>query len=452
VLSFDVGTPEADDFHEIIIPTLRKYQFKALFFVLTSAITDDGSDNSLTWEELRGWQEEGIITVESHGVYHPDYQLLTYNQMLWDSKTSYEVISEEIGTSPQIFAYPFDSVPIDPDEVMQNAGYSIALAGHREDRSVHPKDPNPFALPRYYPYSNEEIFPIISDGYGWTFPELMADAITELDHVAEGDPTDPTPESIYPSPNIPSTLTKLVQFCLYAGEDALYELDQYAKFPTDLSPKAQGSLLHSVIIKPTCHFARPIIPEAVILHFTEGAYSAAVHEFRESELEASIHYIIDRDGTITQMVPEYFGAHHVTCYSNRAMCTRTCPICENQEGVLTEPWTRSIGIELVNNGRLRGQLGDFKNPDDTPFEGLVFEDYLVSWSYRYWEDYPMEQIEALRILVTDIMARWDIPLEMILGHSRIQLNKNDPGPALNLTWSRYGDPSREQIFNSTPTP
>jgi peptidoglycan/xylan/chitin deacetylase (PgdA/CDA1 family) len=452
VLSFDVGTPEAEDFHEVIIPTLRKYHFTALFFVLTSAITTDGADNSLTWAELREWQEEGLITVESHGVYHPDYQLLNTNQMLWDAKTSFEILSEEIGTPPLIFAYPFDSVPEEPEGVMQDAGYRIALAGHRDERSVVPMDPNPFSLPRYYPYSNEEIYPILTDGYGWTFPELMMAAITEDGHATAADPSEPTPESPYPSPNIPSTLDQLVQYCRYAGEDAIYELDQYAKFPTDVSPMAQERLSHPILIRPTCHFGQPIIPEAVVLHFTEGAYSSAVNEFRESELEASIHYIIDRDGTITQMVPEYFGAHHVLCYGDRAMCTRTCPICEDEDGALTEPWTRSIGIELVNNGRLRGYLGDFKNPDDTPFEGLVFEDYLVSWSYRYWEDYPLEQVDAMRILVEDIMARWDIPLEMVLGHSRIQLNKNDPGPALNLTWARYGDPPRDPIFVPTPMP
>ena len=64
----------------------------------------------------------------------------------------------------------------------------------------------------------------------------------------------------------------------------------------------------------------------------------------------------------------------------------------------------------------------------------------------------MEQIEALRVLIYDIMARWDIPLANVIGHSRIQLNKNDPGPALNLTWERYGDPPREPIFSPTPMP
>ncbi len=452
VLSFDVGTGEAENFKQAIIPALREHQFNALFFVLINAITEDGSNNTITWSELREWQKEGIISVQSHGVYHPDYQLLNFNQMLWDAKTSFDIITEKMGTAPIIFAYPFDSVPDETDLVMERAGYQIALAGHRLERSILAEDPDRYTLPRYYPYSNPDMYPILTDGYGWTFPELIMAAISEP--TAGGPITPPASETLETTvteSEIPSTLNKLIQFCRDPGEDALYLLDEFANFPTDVSLMAQAELSNPVIVKPTCNFAQPIIPESIVLHFTEGSYTATVNEFRESVLEASIHYIIDRDGTITQMVPEYFGSHHVTCYGNRAQCTHSCPICEDENGVLTEPWTRSIGIELINAGRLRGKFGAFENPDGTPFEGLVYEDYLASFSYRYWEDYPMEQIEALRVLVQDIMARWDIPLSMVLGHSRIQLNKIDPGPALNLTWSRYGDPPREPIFSPTPS-
>ncbi len=453
VLTFDVGTGEAENFKGVIIPALREHHFTALFFVLINAITEDGSNNTVTWSELHEWQEDGIISVQSHGVYHPDYQRLNFNQMLWDAKTSYDIISEKVGLAPLIFAYPFDSVPEDKDLVMESAGYQIALAGHRLERSVLKEDPDRYALPRYYPYSNPEYYPILSDGLGWTFSDLMLASISKPIPEDSATPyAERTSTVSIVETTIPSTLTNLVQFCRYAGEDALFQLDEFAYFPTDVSLKAQVELANPVIIKPTCHFAQPIIPEAIVLHFTEGSYTASVHEFRESELEASIHYIIDRDDTITQMVPEYFGANHVTCYGNRSLCTRSCPICEDENGHLTEPWKRSIGIELINAGRLRGEFGDFKNPDGTPFEGLVYEDYLVSFSYRYWEDYPMEQIEALRTLIYDIMARWDIPLSMVIGHSRVQLNKNDPGPALNLTWSRYGDPPREPIFSPTPGP
>jgi N-acetyl-anhydromuramyl-L-alanine amidase AmpD/peptidoglycan/xylan/chitin deacetylase (PgdA/CDA1 family) len=453
VLSFDVGTGEAENFKGVIIPALKEHRFTALFFVLTNAITEDGSNNTVTWSELRQWQEDGIVSVQSHGVYHPDYQLLNFNQMLWDAKTAFDIISEKIGVEPLIFAYPFDSVPEQTDLVMERAGYQLALNGYRLERSVLREDPDRYALPRYYPYSNPDYYPILSDGYGWTFPDLMLASISEPTSEEMATPhAEETVATPISETTIPSTLTNLVTFCQYASEDALYQLDEYAHFPTDVSLKAQAELANPVIVKPTCNFAQSIIPEAVVLHFTEGSYTASVHEFRESEVEASIHYLIDRDGTITQMVPEYFGAHHVTCYGNRAICTHSCPICEDESGALTEPWTRSIGIELINAGRLRGEYGDFRNPDGTPFEGLVYEDYLASFSYRYWEDYPLEQIEALRILVLDIMARWDIPLSMVVGHSRIQLNKNDPGPALNLTWSRYGDPPREPIFSTTQVP
>jgi N-acetyl-anhydromuramyl-L-alanine amidase AmpD/peptidoglycan/xylan/chitin deacetylase (PgdA/CDA1 family) len=448
VLTFDIGTAHADGFRQVIIPTLRKYGYKALFFVLVNAITDDGAGNTLTWTDLREWQQEGLISIQSHGVYHPDYKDLTYDQMLWDSKTSYEIITEEMGELPLIFAYPYDSVPDNAERLMRDVGYQLALAGYRRERSVLFEDPDRFALPRYYPYSNEESYPILSDGYGWTFPELMLAAVG-----GPGQPLAASPSTLpEQEPYIPSNLNDLVNFCSAKGKEYLYAIDAAAQFPTDILPAAQALLQHPVIIRPTCNFGPPIIPDSIVLHFTQGPYSSTVNEFRENEYETSAHYIIDRDGTITQMVPEFFAAYHVTCYGYRSLCTPSCPICDDEQGKFTEPWTRSIGIELVNNGRLRGKYGDFRNPDDSPFTGLVYEDYLASFSYRYWEDYPIEQIEALRVLVEDIMNRWDIPLERVIGHSRIQPEKIDPGPALNLTWSRYGDPPREPIFQPTASP
>lgn len=447
VLTFDIGTAKADNFRQVIIPALRQYGYKALFFVLINAISDDGAANTLTWSDLREWQQEGLISVQSHGVYHPDYQDLTYDQKLWDSKTSFEVITQEVGESPLILAYPYDSVPQDAERLMQEVGYQLALAGHRLERSVLFGDPDRFALPRYYPYSNEEAYPVLSDGYGWTFPEMMLAAISEPGQQLVASP------SLLPAqePYIPSDLQDLVNFCRAKGKERLYEIDAAAQFPTDIRSAAQDTLQNPVLIKPTCNFGPAIIPDSIVLHFTQGPYPSTVYEFRENKYETSAHYIIDRDGTITQMVPEFFAAYHVTCYGYRSLCTPSCPICEDEQGKFTEPWTRSIGIELVNNGRLRGKFGDFRNPDDSPFTGLVYEDYLASFSYRYWEDFPMEQIETLRVLVEDIMHRWDIPLERVIGHSRIQPEKIDPGPALNLTWNRYGDPAREAIFQPAAT-
>lgn len=448
ILTFDIGVAKADEYEQIIIPVLREYGFKAIFFVLINAITEDGAGNTVSWEDLRGWQDEGLVSVQSHGVYHPDYKLLTFTQMLWDAETSAKKIQEELGEKPLIFAFPFDSVPDrNLDLLMDRAGYKLGLAGNRVERSVLPGDADRYALPRYYPYSRDEAYPILSDGQKWTFAEMMFTAIGDLEAAKSAALVVETPQPEEQEPEIPLSLDALLSYCARSIPDKILGLDQYAQFPSDISRCTQLSLLSDVIIKPTCNFGQPIIPEAIVLHFTYGPYSSTVNEFRESVLESSAHYIIDRDGTITQMAPEVLSTNHVTCYGNREMCMQDCPICEDAQGRLIEPKLRSIGIELVNVGRLRGEPGDFRNPDGTIFTGLVYEDELISWGYRYWEDYPLAQIDSLRLLLIDLMYRWDIPLELVLAHGDVQRNKIDPGPALNLTWYRTGDPPREAILD-----
>jgi peptidoglycan/xylan/chitin deacetylase (PgdA/CDA1 family) len=448
VLTFDIGAAKFDEYNDVIVPALREFGFDALFFVLLNAITEDGEGNTISWEALRDWQSEGVISVQSHGVYHPDYQLLNFNQMLWDAETSFNKIEDEMGEAPKIFAFPFDSVPEkNLSLLMERAGYQLGIAGTRLERSVLPGDTGRYSLPRYYPYSNDDAYPYMSNMLGWTFPEMMLDAIRDPDEepCVDQDTVRETPPMA--DPYTPRSLDNLLSYCSRNIPDKLFGLDQYAAFPSDISFCAQRSLGSDTIIKPTCNYGPAIIPEAIVLHFTYGPYLATVNEFRESDLESSAHYIIDRDGTITQMVPEVLSANHVTCYGNRAMCTEICPICEDDQGRLSEPKFRSIGVELVNVGRLRGEPGDFRNSDGSVFTGLVYEDDQISWGYRYWEDYTPAQIDALRILLIDLMQRWNIPLSHILGHGDIQINKIDPGPALNLTWNRTGIPGREPIFS-----
>ncbi|HEY5118410.1 MAG TPA: N-acetylmuramoyl-L-alanine amidase, partial [Anaerolineales bacterium] len=114
----------------------------------------------------------------------------------------------------------------------------------------------------------------------------------------------------------------------------------------------------------------------------------------------------------------------------------SCPLCERPDGAFLQPYLQSVGIELVNDGQL---------VDTTAYKGLIYEDYLTSFGYRYWEDYPDAQIQALVLLVNDIRARWGIPLDLVVGHYRINY-KTDPGPALNISWYRTGNPPSAPIF------
>lgn len=176
-IRFDLGLAVAQNVQEVLIPALEKHGFRALFFVLTSSVKETNQDNFLTWSQLRQWDEAGLIEIGSHGVYHPDYKKLTEVQRKWDAKTSKATIEANIGHPIAFFSYPYDSVPARANLLFKPLGYKLAFTGYRNQRSVLFKDPHPYGLPCYYPYSNQKIYPKIYGTKNLTFGQMIEAAI-----------------------------------------------------------------------------------------------------------------------------------------------------------------------------------------------------------------------------------------------------------------------------------
>ena len=126
----------------------------------------------------------------------------------------------------------------------------------------------------------------------------------------------------------------------------------------------------------------------IVLHYTgmESA-EAALERLCDAEVEVSAHYMIAEDGRIWQMVDEAARAWHAGAGEWRG---------------IADVNSRSIGIELVNRG-------------DHPF--------------------AEPQMAALEALMRDIMARWDIAPENVIGHSDMAPERKcDPGPRFD--WAR----------------
>ncbi len=167
----------------------------------------------------------------------------------------------------------------------------------------------------------------------------------------------------------------------------------------------------------------------IVIHDTEGPTAlGAIQAISTADL--SIHYIIDRDGTIISpdnvnqfapaqyanaLVPESTIAQDAGCYDTRSktqwpICSATCTdsngliatSCQKlsnpppNEFCCLEFNVKSIGIELVNLGN---------------------------------EPYPDTQIKSLINLVSDISSRYNIPLDRahIVGHYQTSSYKVDPG-------------------------
>ena len=441
VLSFDLGTAKKQIYTDTVIPTLKKYKFKAVFFILANDTveTDDCSKpKHFCWNDFKQWADDGVVTIASHGLFHPDFTKLTAPEIKYEVETARKLLEEKTGRVPVAFAFPFDTTSPLASTLTKAAGYQFAVAGNtRINLAALPNDPDRFKLPRVYPYSNPRAYPNLS-GFNKPFSDVIGE-LTKPGVVI----TSATPAtSLTPLPEGGNTAEKILQYCKTLPSDSFLRLNALlqSSFESDVSAEARAGL-PGLSTSVSCNVLAKNQPEAIVVHYTVGDLNASLFGFRQPNSTSS-HYLIDRDGKVVQMVPESLAALHVSCSNNRGVCVASCPICDDAAGNLTEPYMRSIGIEMVNRGHVAA-----------PVAGMsIYEDYLRSFTYPFWEDYSDAQINSLKVLVQDIAARWNIPIDdrHVLGHYRIN-QKVDPGPALNLFWSRSGFPTRPPIFDM-PTP
>lgn len=152
-----------------------------------------------------------------------------------------------------------------------------------------------------------------------------------------------------------------------------------------------GELVHRQVPSPNFN-DRQLPVGMVVLHYTGMRTAAeALERLTDPAAEVSAHYLIDEDGTVTQLVDESKRAWHAGRSFWRG---------------ITDVNSASIGIELVNPGH--------------------------EFGYR---PFPDAQMEALIPLLADIVKRHGIDPWNIVGHSDIApARKDDPGELFK--WKR----------------
>lgn len=132
--------------------------------------------------------------------------------------------------------------------------------------------------------------------------------------------------------------------------------------------------------------------DALILHYTGmPSAGAALERLCDPAAKVSAHYLIDEDGSVTQLVPEARRAWHagVSSWAGRPRLN-DC----------------ALGIELVNPGH--------------------------EWGYRPFTE---AQYASCIALCRAILGRWPIPPQRVLAHSDVAPErKQDPGELFD--WGR----------------
>lgn len=158
----------------------------------------------------------------------------------------------------------------------------------------------------------------------------------------------------------------------------------------------------------------------LIMHYTAGTTSSgAVSWFQNPEAQASAHLVIDRDGSIVQMVAFNRRAWHAG---------------KSKWGNLEGMNHYSIGIELVNAGKLRknssGQWVNWSNKV-IPAADVIVAKHKDESSEAGWHEYPEAQIEASTKVGALLHKTYNFT--DILGHDDVSPGRKvDPGPLFPL--------------------
>jgi len=143
------------------------------------------------------------------------------------------------------------------------------------------------------------------------------------------------------------------------------------------------------------HSARPrgVKPDAIVIHYTDIGWAPTLRRLRSPKVEASTHYVIDRNGSIAQLVSVKRKAWHA-------------------------------GVSSLDG---RARVNDFSIGVDLVFVPSVDPAYTEA------------QYGTLGVLLRLLCETFRIPPERVVGHEDVALpkgRKTDPGPEFD--WQRLG--------------
>lgn len=185
-------------------------------------------------------------------------------------------------------------------------------------------------------------------------------------------------------------------------------------------------------------FGGDMAPRYVCLHDTAGALRpfSSVEWFASKECGTSAHFVVERDGTITQMVPTNKKAFHAGVSSWKGVVgLNSC----------------SVGIEIVNPGKLDNKgVADFGTKVAEPNE--IVKMSSPAHGSGYWLPYTREQIDAVIAICRAVVEEYPDCNEIVTHYLISPKRKIDVGPHFPLEEVRTAvfDPSPSAVPDTTP--
>ena len=118
VLVFDDGWKSN---YEIVLPLLKKYNFKATFFITVNYV---GKKDMMSWEEIKGLVKEGM-SIGSHSLTHRIPTKLTDKELEYELKESKRILEEKLNITCEYFSSPTGFYDKRIEKFAKKAGFKV---------------------------------------------------------------------------------------------------------------------------------------------------------------------------------------------------------------------------------------------------------------------------------------------------------------------------------------
>ena len=109
-------------------PILKKHNLPFTLFVSTDVI-DNKTPGYMSWEEIRILRDNGV-TIGSQSKSHPHMYNLNQDELNYELLKSNDRFVKEIGSKPEIFAYPYGEYNLNVLEEVKANGFIAAFGQH----------------------------------------------------------------------------------------------------------------------------------------------------------------------------------------------------------------------------------------------------------------------------------------------------------------------------------
>lgn len=119
--------------YEVAFDIIRKYNIPVSIYVVDNCV---GQSGYMNWEELKELDESGLVTINTHGKYHDDFEELETNEALEYVKYAHNQIEKQLGKQViKVFTYPCGLYKEETIKALNEEGFIQNLTDNKINKS-----------------------------------------------------------------------------------------------------------------------------------------------------------------------------------------------------------------------------------------------------------------------------------------------------------------------------